>query len=117
MKTVGIVGVGLIGGSFGLALRAAGFKGEILGVSSARQLRPESLAAPFRAGATFEEAAARADLIYLAQPVDRILRESRHGSLGGTAGVPDYGRRQHEESDSRPAAGLAFVSRRTSASG
>jgi prephenate dehydrogenase len=34
LKTVAIVGVGLIGGSFGLALKKAGFSGEILGVSS-----------------------------------------------------------------------------------
>ena len=36
MRSVGIVGVGLIGGSFGLALRAAGFTGRIVGVSSER---------------------------------------------------------------------------------
>ena len=33
MKTVAIAGTGLIGASFGLALRKAGFSGEILGVS------------------------------------------------------------------------------------
>ncbi len=38
MKSVGIIGVGLIGGSFGLALRKAGFEGGILGVSSARSI-------------------------------------------------------------------------------
>jgi prephenate dehydrogenase len=71
--TVAIVGVGLIGGSFGLALRTAGFRGELLGVSS-----PAALEAGLRIGAisrkaTLQEAAAHADLIYLAQPVDRIL--------------------------------------------
>jgi prephenate dehydrogenase len=74
MNTVAIVGVGLIGGSFGLALRNAGFQGEIIGVSS-----PAALAAGLRSGAisttaTLAQAAARADLIYLAQPVDRILQ-------------------------------------------
>jgi len=73
MQTVAIVGVGLIGGSFGLALRQAGFEGELLGVSS-----PPAIEAGIRSGAidraqTLEEAAASADLIYLAQPVDRIL--------------------------------------------
>jgi prephenate dehydrogenase len=34
METVAIVGVGLIGGSFGLALKKAGFGGTVLGVSS-----------------------------------------------------------------------------------
>ena len=36
METVAIVGVGLIGGSFALALRKAGVKGKIIGVSSPR---------------------------------------------------------------------------------
>lgn len=74
MNTVAIVGVGLIGGSFGLALRNAGFQGDIIGVSS-----PPALDAGLRSGAistaaTLEQAAARADLIYLSQPVDRILQ-------------------------------------------
>jgi len=73
MKTVAIAGVGLIGASFGLALRKAGFSGEILGVSS-----PPAIEAGLRSGAitraaTLEEAAESAGLIYLAQPVDRIL--------------------------------------------
>ena len=34
MKSVAIVGAGLIGSSFGLALRQAGFDGPITGVSS-----------------------------------------------------------------------------------
>ena len=38
MDTVAIFGVGLIGGSFGLALRKAGFTGTILGVSSPRSI-------------------------------------------------------------------------------
>lgn len=74
MRTVAIIGVGLIGGSFGLGLRKAGFTGEIVGVSS-----PAALEAGLRVGAisrtaTLEEAATQADLIYLAQPVDRILK-------------------------------------------
>lgn len=73
MKTVAVVGVGLIGGSFGLALRQAGFEGDLLGVSS-----PPALEAGLRCGAidraaSLEEAASSADLIYLAQPVDRII--------------------------------------------
>ncbi len=74
METVAIVGVGLIGGSFGLALRQAGFTGELIGVSS-----PAAIEAGLESGAidragTLEEAAATADVIYLAQPVDRILQ-------------------------------------------
>jgi len=73
MQTVAIVGVGLIGASFGLAIRKAGFSGEIVGVSS-----PPAIEAGIKTGAisavtTLGEAAATADLIYLAQPVDRII--------------------------------------------
>jgi prephenate dehydrogenase len=74
MNTVAIVGVGLIGGSFGLALRKAGFSGEILGVSSGHALEAGLRTGAISRTATLEQAAARADLIYLAQPVDRILR-------------------------------------------
>jgi prephenate dehydrogenase len=74
LNTVAIAGVGLIGGSFGLALRAAGFTGEILGVSSPRATEVGIARGAISAGATLEEAAARADLLYLAQPVDRILQ-------------------------------------------
>jgi prephenate dehydrogenase len=74
MEVVAIAGVGLIGASFGLALRKAGFSGPIAGISS-----PAALAAGFECGAissqmTLAEAARQADLIYLAQPVDRILQ-------------------------------------------
>lgn len=78
MKTVAVVGVGLIGGSFGLALRQAGFDGEIIGVSSARAVQAGLRAGAISASATLEQAAARAHLIYLAQPVDRILETLEH---------------------------------------
>lgn len=73
MKTVAIFGVGLIGGSFALALRAAGFSGRILGVSSAQTLRRALDLRVIDAAATAPEAAASADLIYLAQPILRII--------------------------------------------
>lgn len=73
MDTVAIFGVGLIGGSFALALRKGGFQGRIIGVSSDHTIRTaldlqvidEALPAP--------EAAARADLLYLAQPIHKII--------------------------------------------
>jgi prephenate dehydrogenase len=74
METVAIVGVGLIGASFGLALRAAGFSGEIIGVSSEKAIAAALGRGAISSTATLPEAAARADLIYLAQPVDRILK-------------------------------------------
>ncbi|GIU74987.1 MAG: prephenate dehydrogenase [Bryobacteraceae bacterium] len=73
METVAIIGVGLIGGSFGLALRKAGFGGRILGVSSPRTIAAAVRRGAIDAGAEFEDAAARADLIYLAGPIRAIL--------------------------------------------
>jgi prephenate dehydrogenase len=78
MRTVAIVGVGLIGGSFGLALKKAGFSGRILGVSSDATLRAAIERGAIDEAATLGDAAARADLIYLAQPIGRILDTLRH---------------------------------------
>ena len=65
--------MGLIGGSFALALRQAGFQGKIIGVSS-----PATIRAALDRGAIDEalplaEAAAQSDVIYLAQPIEKIL--------------------------------------------
>jgi prephenate dehydrogenase len=73
MRTVAIAGVGLIGGSFALALRRAGFDGRVLGVSSERTIREALSLSVIDEGVPLAEAAARADLIYLAQPIARIL--------------------------------------------
>lgn len=75
IRTVSIVGVGLIGGSFALGLRKVGFDGRIMGVSS-----PATVAEALRLGVIDEglplaEAAPRSDLIYMAQPVARILEQ------------------------------------------
>ena len=73
MKAVAIAGVGLIGGSFALALRKAGFTGRILGVSSPETIRKAVALGAIDRGAGLEEAVDSADLIYLAQPISRIL--------------------------------------------
>ena len=93
MQTVAIVGVGLIGASFGLALRKAGFAGTILGVSSAPAIQAGLAAGAISHSATLKEAADHAELIYLAQPVDRILNTlgwlgpmARQGTLITDAG-------------------------------
>lgn len=78
MECVAIVGVGLIGGSFGLALRESGFDGRILGVSSPSTLEAALENRCIDAGASLAEAASRADLIFLSQPVGRILDTLRH---------------------------------------
>ncbi len=73
METVVIAGVGLIGGSFGLALKSAGFRGRILGVSSPQTIEKALRRGAIDEGASLEEAAPRADLIYLAGPIRAIL--------------------------------------------
>lgn len=78
MRTVAIVGVGLIGGSFGLALKKAGFEGRVLGVSSETTIRAALAVGAIDGSATLPEAAAAADLVYLAQPIGRILDTLRH---------------------------------------
>jgi prephenate dehydrogenase len=70
---VSIVGVGLIGGSFALALRKAGFTGKIIGVSSAETIRAALDRGVIDQALSLSEAAAQSDLLYLAQPIDRIL--------------------------------------------
>ena len=74
MRTIAIAGVGLIGGSFGLAARKAGFDGTILGVSSARTIDRAVARGAIDCGVTLAEAAAAADLIFLAQPISVILQ-------------------------------------------
>jgi prephenate dehydrogenase len=73
LETVAIVGAGLIGGSFGLALKKAGFRGEILGVSSDSAIAEALRRGAIDRGLPLVEAAPRADLIYLAQPIGRIM--------------------------------------------
>ena len=73
METVTIVGVGLIGGSFALGLRQSGFKGRIIGVSSPRTLAVALERGVVDEGLPLEQAAPQSDLIYLAQPILRIL--------------------------------------------
>jgi prephenate dehydrogenase len=73
VKTAAIVGVGLIGGSFGLALRATGFAGRIIGVSSPQAVRVAIERGVIDEALPLAEAAALADLIYLARPIEGIL--------------------------------------------
>src|SRR5262249_35867358 len=73
VNTVSIVGVGLIGGSFALALRKAGFSGRIIGVSSARTLAAALERGVIDEALPLEQAAAVSDLVYLSQPIEQIL--------------------------------------------
>ncbi|QOY87850.1 prephenate dehydrogenase [Paludibaculum fermentans] len=73
METVAIVGVGLIGGSFALALREAGFGGRIIGVSSERTIAEALRYRVIDEGLSLDRACAQADLVYLAGPIHSIL--------------------------------------------
>lgn len=73
MNTAVIAGVGLIGGSFALALRKAGFDGRIVGVSSPATVQKALAAGVVDDALSLAEAAAQADLIYMAQPIQQIL--------------------------------------------
>ncbi|HUQ92987.1 MAG TPA: prephenate dehydrogenase [Bryobacteraceae bacterium] len=75
IRTITIYGVGLIGGSFALALRRAGFAGRILGVSSPSTLEEATALGVIDEGVSFEEGASKADLIYLAQPISKIIEQ------------------------------------------
>jgi prephenate dehydrogenase len=72
-RAVTIAGVGLIGGSFALALRQAGFTGKIIGVSSPATIRAAMERSAIDEALPLAEAAAQSDVIYLAQPIARIL--------------------------------------------
>ena len=78
MPTVAIFGVGLIGGSFGLALKKAGFEGTIVGVSSEATLRLALERGAIDEAAPMADAARGADLIYLARPIGGILDTLHH---------------------------------------
>ena len=73
MNSVAIVGTGLIGASFGLALKRAGFTGLVLGVSSEQALADAVAAGAIDRGLPLAEAAAQADLVFLSQSIGRIL--------------------------------------------
>ena len=68
----------MIGASFGLALRQAGFDGEILGVSSPRAVDSAVEAGAIDRAAPLADAAGQADLIFLSSTIGRILDTVRH---------------------------------------
>jgi prephenate dehydrogenase len=78
MNHIVIVGTGLIGSSFGLALREAGYKGAITGVSSPRAAADAISRTAIDRAAPLEEAVPQADLVFLSQTIGRILDTIRH---------------------------------------
>ena len=81
-----VVGVGLIGGSVGLALRTRGLADRVIGVGRDR----DRLAEAVRLGAIDDSApdigggVAAADVVVLATPVDRIARDARVAAMLST---------------------------------
>ena len=73
IATVTVAGVGLIGGSFALALRRIGYGGRILGVSSPETLEVATELGVIDDGCGLETALPQSDLVYMAQPVERII--------------------------------------------
>jgi prephenate dehydrogenase len=72
-RVVTIAGVGLIGGSFALALRKAGFEGRIIGVSSRRTTQAALERGVIQEALPLAEAAAQSDVVFLSQPIEQIL--------------------------------------------
>lgn len=75
INTVSILGVGLIGGSFALALRSVGYTGRIVGVSSPSTLSRATELGVIDEGRPLEEALPISDFVYMAQPVWRIVAQ------------------------------------------
>lgn len=74
MRSVAIVGTGLIGASIALALRESGFAGEMVGVDRSAEERAAAVATGAFTSVAAEESAAReAEVIVLAVPVLAIL--------------------------------------------
>src|SRR5262245_60726567 len=95
VKRVGLVGVGLVGGSFALALRRAGMVATIVGVDrNAEALeRAAALGVIDTAAESVSDAAAGADLVIVAVPV-RAISSVLHDvslSLDPGAVVTDVG--------------------------
>ncbi len=111
MQTVAIVGVGLIGASFGLALRGAGFTGRILGVSSERSIRAAVGRHAIDDGVPLETAVSEADLIYLSQTIGGILDTlpKLAGRLKPGALVTDAGSTKRRIAEAAASLGPAFI--------
>jgi prephenate dehydrogenase len=75
-KNVAIVGVGLIGGSIGLALRRSGFAGEVIGIgrpqSKAKLEQAKQLGAITSLATDLKKGVANADFVVVCTPVGNI---------------------------------------------
>ena len=76
IRNITILGVGLIGGSLGLGLKAKGFRGEITGLGRRMQTLDIALerGAVDNATTDFHAGICDADIVVVGTPVDLILR-------------------------------------------
>ncbi len=72
-RVVTIAGVGLIGGSFALALRKAGFDGRIIGVSSASTVAAALERGVIQEALPLQQATEQSDMVFLSQPIEQII--------------------------------------------
>lgn len=94
-RNVAILGVGLIGGSIGLALRQRGLAGEVVGIGRRQASLDKALAhgAVDRATTDLAEGAAAAEVVVIATPVDSVVEDVCRAvaAAPSTAWVTDVG--------------------------
>lgn len=99
-ETVAVVGVGLIGGSMGMAARKRGLAGRVVGIGRSEQklMRAKLLGAIDDYSLDLEQGASEADLVVICTPVRTIVPtlERMRGSLKEGAVVTDVGSTKHE---------------------
>ena len=74
--TIAIVGVGLIGGSLGLALKRSGAASRVVGVSRSETIERAVTSGAIDSGVTYDalpEGVRDADIVFLCTPISRIL--------------------------------------------
>ena len=94
-KRIAVLGTGLLGGSIGLGLRAAGWKSSIVGVGRRQETldRAKELGCIDQMSLDLPEAASQCDLIILATPLgsfDRLLSQLAECDLSDTV-ITDVG--------------------------
>lgn len=91
--TVAVVGVGLIGGSFALAVRQAGIANRVIGVSSPATISKAQSLGIVDAGLPLEDAIPQADLVFLSATIYAIIDvlPRLHGLVKPGAIVTDAG--------------------------
>ena len=89
LRTVAIIGVGLIGGSIGLALRTRKLASEVVGVGRdpARLDQAVRLGTIDRGTTELGEAVAAATVVVVCTPVDRVAEDVRRSADAAPAGV------------------------------